>query len=855
MNSMSFPPLVSDLVLIGGGHAHVHVLKMLGMPQYRRIVLEQGIRVTLIARDIHTPYSGMLPGFVAGHYSLDDIHLDLEKICRFSNIRLIHASAISVNYGTSDEHQSNSNNNNYNNKSIQCDDGRPPIRYDALSIDIGSSPSGAPPSHVIPVKPIAQFATGYMQLQEAMNLRASFASETSDRNKEKSSSPSAMSSIDPFQVLVVGGGAGGIELACAVQHNLQTILAEKGFTNDSINVVIATRGSTLLEQHNTGVRRIFRRILAERNIEVRYNTQVTSTRILESGKKVAISTNGDTIAFDECVWCTNAGAFIWMSEHTPFATTSDGFLRVNSTYECIHHPGVFAAGDCCHLDMHPRPKAGVFAVRAGPVLLTNLLNYLTCKPLVSHRPQKDFLSLISTGDPYAIASKGSWFALEGKLLWKWKDYIDRTWMAKYTQLPDLQQMSEQMNVKFSKGIPSAVRHKGPEVMAAFSAEAMRCGGCGAKVGATTLSRVLSAIHDRQKLRARRFDLPDPPAIDCDDAAVVPLPSGGGAMINTIDFFRSFVSDPFLFGKIAAVHALSDVHAMGAQAQTALALAVVPFAADERITESTLIELLAGASDVFQDESVQLVGGHTCEGSELACGFAIQGFTSTPRSLLRKSGGRVGDMIVLTKPIGTGALFAADMRAKSKGDFVMEALQSMAMSNAKASAIAAKTIGIHACTDVTGFGLAGHLLEMLAAETRVQIGAVLNIRDIPFFRGGIEASLNQIFSSLQPENSRNRRAVSNHVDAAAACPVEYPLLFDPQTSGGLLVFVEPNACPGFVRELLQHYPATCVIGEIVSLRKGAGESNGVCATGSGAQDTGSRLAVNFDSMAGAAFDSR
>ena len=809
------PPFVSDLVLIGGGHAHVHVIKMLGMPTGRKLVMEQGIRITLIARDIHTPYSGMLPGFVGGHYSLEEIHLDLEKICRFSNVRLIHASAMSITYG------------NGGGGKIDCDDGRPPVRYDALSIDIGSSPAGSPPDHVAPVKPIAHFAAKYLQLQDIMLRNA------------KTYSPS-----NPFEVLVVGGGAGGIELACAVQYNLQTILKKQGGSKDAVKIVIATRGDSLLKQHNAGVRKAFRRILAERNIEVGYNTEVTDVKLLPTGKKLTVSQFGTPIQFDECLWCTNAGASVWMSQQTPFATTPNGFLRVNDTFECIHHPGVFAAGDCCHIDKHPRPKAGVFAVRAGPPLVDNLLKYLARRPLVAHKPQKHFLGLISTGDPYAIASKGDWFALEGKLMWKWKDYIDRKWMAKYTELPDLEEMMDKMKLTYSKSIPSTVRQKGPEVMAAFAAEAMRCGGCGAKVGATTVSRVLNAIHKRQQRRAKQFNLPEPSAIDHDDAAVVPVPKGGGAMINTIDYFSSFVSDPFIFGKIAAVHALSDVHAMGARAHTALALAVVPFAADEEITESTLLELLSGASDIFQDENVSIVGGHTCEGSELACGFAIQGFTATPEKLLRKRGGRVGDKIVVTKPIGTGALFAADMRAKSKGDYVMEALKSMIMSNAKASEIAARTKGVHSCTDVTGFGLAGHLLEMLVAEEDQQIGAVLKIQDIPFLQGGIEASSNQIFSSLQPENARNRRAVSNHVDVAAACPVEYPLIFDPQTAGGLLFFVDPDACPGFVNELMQVYPSTSVIGEIVTYKENPADMNGVCIIGSGGRGTGLRLKVEY-----------
>lgn len=814
MNSL--PPFVSDLVLIGGGHAHVHVLKMLGMPEGRKLVLEQGIRVTLIARDVHTPYSGMLPGYVAGHYTLDEIHLDLERICRFSNVRLIHASAVSVTY------------NKNGGGMVECDDGRPPVRYDALSFDIGSTPAGTPPGLVTPVKPISQFAAKYNKLVEKMEKEASLYSPT-----------------NPFTLLVVGGGAGGIELACSVEHSLSKVVEQQGLSKDCVKVVVATRGEDLLVQHNTGVRRIFQRILREKGIDVHYKTTVVDVKPTESGKKVTVSKDGVfEIQFDECLWCTNAGASVWMTKNTPFATTPEGFIRVSDTYECINHPGVFAAGDCCHMDLHPRPKAGVFAVRAGPPLKDNLLYFLTQKPLVPHKPQSTFLGLISTGDPYAILSRGSWFALEGWYLWLWKDYIDRKWMEKYTVLPDLEEMMENMDMNLSKKLPSTVSKKGPEVMAAFAAEAMRCGGCGAKVGANTVSRVLNAIHKRQKRRAKQFNLVEPPPIDHDDAAVVPVPKGGGAMINTIDYFRSFVSDPFVFGKIAAVHALSDVHAMGANAQTALALAVVPFAADEEITECTLLELLSGASDILQDENVQIVGGHTCEGEELACGFAIQGFTSTPEKLLRKRGGKPGDKIVLTKPLGTGALFAADMRAKCKGEYVLEALASMCVSNVKAGEIAARTEGVHSCTDVTGFGLAGHLLEMLVAEPDEQIGAVLDLQEMPFLRGGIEASSQQIFSSLQPENARSRRAVSNHVAAAAACPVEYPLLFDPQTAGGLMFFVHPDACEGFVKELRQCFPSTCVIGDVVPYVEDAADMNGVCTIGSGGRGTGLRLKVKY-----------
>jgi selenide,water dikinase len=529
--------------------------------------------------------------------------------------------------------------------------------------------------------------------------------------------------------------------------------------------------------------------------------------------------------------------------NTPFDTTDDGFLTVKDTYESTSHSGVFAAGDCCHLVNHPRPKAGVFAVRAGPPLFHNLLSYLLQKPLKSHRPQSRFLGLISTGDPYAIASRGQWFAMESRFLWTWKDYIDRTWMKKYKVLPDVEEMMSKMILKRKSRsrVPECVTNKGSHVAAAFSADPMRCGGCGAKVGASTVSRVLHTVHQRQVQRAKEMSLPPPPPIDHDDAAIV-LVRGGGALIHTIDYFRSFISDPFIFGKVAAVHALSDVHAMGAAAQTALALAVVPFAANEDITESTLLDLLSGASDVLQDEEVQLVGGHTCEGSELACGFAIHGFSACPQKLLRKYGGNIGDKMVLTKPVGTGALFAADMRTKCEGRHVMEALKSMLQSNGVASRIACEYgDSIHACTDVTGFGLMGHLLEMLVAGS--DIGAVINIREIPFLRGALEASSDGIYSSLQPQNARCRSAITNHVDAAAACPVEYPLLFDPQTAGGLLFFVNADVADSFVDKLRVHHPSAKVIGEIQS-PSGPADDQGGCTIGGEGTSTGKRVRINY-----------
>jgi selenide, water dikinase len=489
--------------------------------------------------------------------------------------------------------------------------------------------------------------------------------------------------------------------------------------------------------------------------------------------------------------------------------------------------------------------AGVFAVRAGPYLFENIGRFLRgyhSDQLRHHRPQMEFLGLISTGDKYAIATKGPWLALEGSWIWHWKDWIDRTWMAKYsTGLPDMEeawrQTSKRRRVGEWGGSNIPLEHwnylqkwKGSEAFEALLADPMRCGGCGAKVGATTVSKVLKSVYQRQLHRATELKYDTPTPIEHDDASVLPLakllpassPVGNVSLIQTIDYFREIVSDPFMFGKIVAIHALSDVHAMGATPQTAMALIVAPFAADEAMTENVLVQLLSGVSDVLQDENVQLVGGHTCEGLELACGLSLQGFAdSRDGPILRKRGGRVGDSIVLTKPLGTGALFAADMRAKASGACVDQAISSMLQSNGIASRFAQRATGVRACTDVTGFGLMGHLLEMImaneGADDEDKIGATLSITDIPLLEGGIEASRLGIFSSLQAQNFRSHRAVCNHDEALEKYPVEYPLLYDPQTAGGLLFFVDTDHCGSFVEGLRRLQVPACVIGEVESQR--------------------------------------
>lgn len=299
--------------------------------------------------------------------------------------------------------------------------------------------------------------------------------------------------------------------------------------------------------------------------------------------------------------------------------------------------------------------------------------------------------------------------------------------------------------------------------------------------------------------------------------------------------------------------MSDCCAMGVDPQTALALAVIPYSAEDAITEATLTAMLAGACDALEQDGCQLVGGHTSEGAELALGFSITGFIDTPSSLFRKKGGQVGDKIVLTKSIGTGAVFAADMRAECQGKHVAQALSNMIKSNQPASRIARKfSQHIRACTDVTGYGLVGHLLEMLVAndgDNRLpSIGALLHLNQIPFLDGAIEASSKGIVSSLFQDNFRSKKAISNHEDAAQNAKILYPLIFDPQTAGGLLFFVSPDVCDKFLSVLKQeeggNNTAAAIIGEVVDFKESELETVDYCTIGGGGENICRRLTVCF-----------
>jgi selenide,water dikinase len=705
-------PIAQDLVLVGGGHAHVHVLKRFGMRPM------PGVRLTLVTRDLETPYSGMLPGYVAGHYDFAECHIDLMRLARFAGARLIHAEAIGLDRGE---------------RQVLLRD-HPPVRYDLVSLDIGSTPRGnAVPGaaeHTVAVKPIDRFARRW----EALLARAV--------------------RLGRLRLAVVGGGAGGVELALSAQYRLAALLPAPP------EIILITR-KALLPSHNARVRSRFAQTLAERGIRV-----ATGSPVVRVEPGCLIIGDGSRIAFDEALWVTEAAAAPWLGA-AGLPLDSGGFVETDETMRSPADPTLFAAGDVAAMIGHPRDKSGVYAVRAGPKLADNLRRALEGRPLKRAVLQRRALALIGTGDERAVASRGP-FAAYGATMWRLKQWIDRRWMRKYTELP--------------------------RMAGADDDEAMRCGGCAAKVPADVLGRALARLGPQPDGR--------------DDAAIVALP-GVPPLLQTVDFFRALVGDPYLFGRIAANHALGDIYAMGGVPDTALAIATLPQARPP-ITEHDLYHLLKGGSEVIEAAGAALVGGHSAEGAEMGLGFAVTGRPGTT-GLLRKGGLVPGDRLILTKPLGTGVILAAEMRGLAPARIVAAAIAAMLEPAAAAAAILAAH-GATACTDVTGFGLVGHLGEMLAASAA---DARLDPDAIPALDGALALFEQGIASSLE---AGNLSSLSTLVDADPRAALT-KLMIDPQTAGGLLAGVPAARAGACVAELRRGGYRAAEIG-IVSTQSGA-----------------------------------
>ena len=437
----------------------------------------------------------------------------------------------------------------------------------------------------------------------------------------------------------------------------------------------------------------------------------------------------------------------------------------------IGHPTLFAAGDCAVVDAKPRAPSGVWAVRAATPLARNLEAACAGRPLRGWRPQRQALQLLGgfrNGQPLAWAMRGKHLLGPSPWLWRWKTAIDARFMAMFRR---------------SKSMDTS--------------ETMACRGCAAKLPAGPLNMALQQAGVTALGK------------DPEDAAALPLRSAAGSqpVLQSVDGFPALVSDPWLNGRLTALHACSDLWACGARVLSAQAVVTLPEANDS--TQQTLLaQTLAGIRSALNEQGAELIGGHTLEArdglAQPPLSRAVQVTLSVSgqpdRTFWPKAGLQEGDRLLLSRPLGTGVLFAAAMTGASPPSALDTALQQMSTSQ---HSLLEELLNlqikypdaIHAATDITGFGLLGHILEMAkGSKCRMSI----DYNKTPIHPEAIALLKDGIRPGATARNISFAESYLSHHESITH--LELQLLADPQTSGGLLFSVPKEIAPQLCREL-------------------------------------------------------
>jgi selenide,water dikinase len=435
----------------------------------------------------------------------------------------------------------------------------------------------------------------------------------------------------------------------------------------------------------------------------------------------------------------------------------------------------------------------VWAVRAAPVLAENLRRSLAepARPLRPWRPQARALQLLGdggwqAGGPRALAFYGPVALGPSAWIWHWKQRIDRTFMERFAALR-----------------PMAVDGQGGS--GADGPAPMACRGCAAKLAAAPLAAALARLD------------PGGPAPQAEDAAVVARGADGALLLQSVDGFPALVDDPWLNGRLTTLHACSDLWASGASVDSVQALVTLPVAA-AAIQEELLLQTLAGVRSVLDPLGAGLLGGHTLEGRDgagLALGLVVNGRVA-PAGHWRKRPLRPGDALLLSRPLGSGVLFAAAMAGAAAPQWMETLLAALQASQALLVPLLASQ-GCRACTDITGFGLLGHLGEMLAASSAVEVE--LDAAAVPAYPGALELLERGFASSLAPANAAALELLEGPVrllgGGTGALPAALAeLLVDPQTCGPLLAALPAERAPAALAALhAAGFPQAALIGRV------------------------------------------
>ena len=705
-----------QLVLIGGGHANVQVLRKLCMNEYK------GLNVILISEGYEAIYSGMTPGYIKKLYSLDDISIDLQRLCFNAGATFIKDKVINLD----------------NNKQIIHLNENPSISFDVLSINSGSISNNQSikideKSNILSVKPISSFVSKLKVIDDLI---------------EKSANR---------KISIIGGGVAAFELSFALYKRYNEsisldiisdqILAEKNLNQSSINKL--------------------KKIAKNLNINL-----ISKKVVVINDSKISFD-NGEKIQSEIILLSTGATLPKWLAESN--LDTSEDFVAVNQHLQSLNFKNTFVTGDAASIDNSKRPKSGVMAVRQGEILKENLFLYLLNKPLKKFKPQKNWLYLIGTHKNSAVLNYFN-FSFEGNWCWLLKKIIDLNFMKKFS-FPEQTDMSKKIFYLYeiNKDIPK-----------------MHCQGCGSKVSKNTLVNFLSNQQSNNELS---------------DATEINFRHN--EILQTIDHIKLFKSfNPYDFGVISYLHSQNDILAAGGSVHSLSVSIGVPFS--KNLVEHFYLEyFMRGIQQEISKDSALLASGHSYQTEEPAITITMNG-NKTEKS--NKFLAVEGNLIYLSKPLGTGYLLAAyfqNSKLLSISDF--EKLLTYLKKSNKIVAKLGFSFGSQLMTDVSGFGLASHLGDICQSSN---LSAQIQLNNDILINDKLE-----ILKNFESSGYKNNYLSSfNSIDIKEDHPL-FKIIFDPQTNGPLLMAIDKEKKNEFEKEFKKKcHSQPLLIGEFINQKE-------------------------------------
>ena len=482
------------------------------------------------------------------------------------------------------------------------------------------------------------------------------------------------------------------------------------------------------------------------------------------------------------VFCTGSRAPAWLRD-SGLPCDTRGRVLTHPTLVVQEHGRIFAAGDCGVVACAPRPAGGVWAVRAAPVLASNLQTALLGRPLRSWRPQTHGLVLLGDGQGRAIAQRGAFWLGPHPWLWRWKQHLDHRFMAMVN---------------------------GTTAMTTGSQQPMACRGCAAKLPAQPLNRALGQLYG---------SCPEP-----QDATTIAQITPDQLLLASLDGFPALVSDPWLNGRLTTLHGASDLWASGACLDGLQALVTLP-RCNTALQQDLLAQCLAGVRATAQDLGGELLGGHSLQAMDdpdvrqplalqLSLGVSVHGRVQAHQRW-HKGPLKPGDVLVLSRPLGSGVIMAAAQAHSASPAWVDQALAVMGHPQ-QALVQLLRRHGCRACTDVTGFGLLGHLGEMVQASPP-GIQVQLDPQRIPAYAGALELLRAGHASTLAPHNASALELLAPQGAIRLRQepePALRGLLIDPQTCGPLLAAVPAQQVTALLEAMAASHLHGAVIGAVL-----------------------------------------